>query len=187
MTRLAVVLGMILVAAGARILPHPPNFTPVGAMALFGGACLGRRGLALAIPIIAMLLGDLALALRHGDLSIAFHPLVPAVYGSVALIACIGIAIGPGRPVTFVALGALAGSVAFFVLTNLANWLVFSTYARSWEGLIECYVAALPYFRNTLLGDAFYAALLFGSLSAVERTVPSVRDWAHAGPAWRRV
>jgi hypothetical protein len=81
--RFVVLVGMILAAAASRLIPHPPNFAPIGALALFGGACFSSKRAAFLVPLAAMLLSDLAIGLLRGDLSLRFHGLIPVVYGSV--------------------------------------------------------------------------------------------------------
>jgi len=167
LTSLAV--GLVLGAALLRLLPHPPNFAPVTALALFAGACLPDRRLALLLPLAAMTLSDLALGLLAGDPAVAFHRTVPVVYGAFVAVALLGFLLrGRRRPLT-VAAATLAGSGTFFLLTNLGVWALGDLYPHTWEGLAAAYVAALPFFGNALLGDAFYSALLFGTLAMAER------------------
>jgi hypothetical protein len=156
---------MIAFAALARLVPHPPNFTPIGAMALFGGACLADRRLALAVPLAAMFLSDLFIGL---------HVLIPVVYGSFALNVLLGRWLRSRRTVVTTAAVALAGSIQFFVVTNFACWLLW--YPHTVEGLATCYVAAIPFFQNTVLGDAVFATALFGGLAVAERGFPALRE-----------
>jgi len=165
-SRLVALLSAVLVAAALRLVPHPPNFTPIGAMALFGGAYLGRRALAFAAPLGALLLSDLVLGFYHG---------MATVYFSVALIVMIGmVALSRVSPIR-VGLAALASSVLFFVVTNFGMWLFSGFYPRSLAGLEACYVAAIPFFQNTVAGDLFYATLLFGGFKLLELMVPQLR------------
>ncbi len=168
--RLLVLVAMIAFAALARLIPHPPNFTPVGAMALFGGACLADRRLALLVPFTAMFLSDLFLGL---------HVLIPVVYGSFAVNVLLGRWLRSRRTVATTAAVTLAGSIQFFVVTNFACWLLY--YPHTVEGLAACYVAAIPFFQNTLLGDAVFATALFGGLAIAERGFPVLREPAPAG------
>ncbi len=174
--RSAALSGMILLAAGSRLIPHPPNFTPIGAMALFGGACFADRRIAFIVPLAAMLLSDLAIGLLSGDLSLGLHRLIPVVYGSFGLIVCLGFWLRKRRTVFPVAGAALAGSVLFFVLTNFGVWALGSWYPKTWEGLVACYVAAIPFFHNTLLGDAVYDTVLFGSFALAQYRFPVLRE-----------
>jgi hypothetical protein len=174
--RFLVLVGMILAAAASRLIPHPPNFTPTGAMALFGGACFAQRRAAFVVPLAAMFLSDLAIGLLSGNLSLGLHRLIPVVYGSFALIVCLGFWLRTRRTVGRIAVAALASSVLFFVLTNFGVWALGSWYPKTWEGLVACYAAAIPFFRNTLLGDAVYATVLFGGLALAEKGLPALRE-----------
>ena len=163
--RFAVLTAIIALAALARLIPHPPNFTPIGAMALFGGACLADRRLAFLLPLAALFLSDLLLGL---------HVLIPVVYGSFAVNVLLGRWLRSRRTVVNTAAGTLLGSIQFFVVTNFACWLLY--YPHTAEGLVSCYVAAIPFFQNTLLGDAVFATALFGALALAERGFPILRE-----------
>lgn len=157
--RLAAILTAIFVAAALRLLPHPPNFTPIGAMALFGGAYFGRRALAFAAPLGALLLSDMVLG---------FHSGMAYVYGSVALIVLIGWAVAKRKSAINIALAAVASSVLFFTVTNFGTWATGELYPPTFAGLTACYIAAIPFFQNTLAGDLFFTALLFGGFALLE-------------------
>ena len=166
--RILTLLAAILAAAALRLVPHPPNFTPIGAMALFSGAYLGRRGaVALVAPLGALFLSDLVLGFYRG---------MPTVYFSVALIVIIGwVALRRVSPIR-VGGAVIASSVLFFMLTNFGTWLSSGFYPRTLAGLEACYIAAIPFFQNTVAGDLFYAAVLFGGFALLERTVPALRS-----------
>lgn len=175
--RSLVLVGMILAAAASRLIPHPPNFAPITAMALFGGTCFASKRLAFLVPLGAMLVSDLAMGLLSGDLSLGMHSLIPIVYGSFALIVCLGFWLRRrGRVGPIIAAAALASSVLFFVLTNFCVWALGSLYPKTWDGLVACYVAAIPFFHNTLLGDAVYTTVLFGGLALAEKGWPVLRE-----------
>jgi hypothetical protein len=165
-SRLVTLLSAIIIAAALRLLPHPPNFTPIGAMALFSGAYIGRRGLAFAAPLGALLLSDLVLGLYHG---------MATVYFSVALIVMIGMVALKRTSAVRVGSAAILSSILFFVITNFGMWMFSGFYPRTLAGLEACYVAAIPFFQNTVVGDLFYAALLFGGFRIAERLVPQLR------------
>lgn len=177
--RLLLVVYILVAAAALRLVPHPPNFAPIGAMALFGGASFPSRRLALLFPLAAMLVSDLAIGLVRGDWSMGLHGLLPVVYASFLLIVCLGFWLRSRRRVLPIAGATLAGSVLFFIVTNFGVWALGTLYPKTWEGLAACYVAAIPFFRNTLLGDGFYSALLFGTLAAAEKLNPALRE-AHS-------
>ena len=165
-SRLGALLCAILVAAVLRLVPHPPNFTPIGAMALFSGAYLGRRPLAFAAPLGALLLSDAVLGFYHGQAT---------VYFGVALIVMIGMAALSRVSALRVGAAAVASSVLFFVITNFGMWLFSGFYPHTWIGLEACYVAAIPFFQNTVAGDLFYATLLFGGFRIAELFLPQLR------------
>jgi hypothetical protein len=165
-SRFIALITAIVIAAGLRLVPHPPNFSPIDAMALFSGAYLGRRGLAFVAPLAALLLSDVVLGFYHG---------MATVYGTVALIVLIGRWVSLRRTPVRIAAAALASSVIFFVITNLGMWLFSGFYPVTYAGLVACYTAAIPFFQNTVAGDLFYVTLLFGGFAVAERLVPSLR------------
>ena len=164
--RLALLAALILFAVVLRFLPHPWNVTPIGAMAIFGGATLGSKRLAILAPLAALFISDAL---------IGFHTLMPVVYGCYLINVMLGWAIQKHRRPLPIAGVTLLGSVLFFLITNFAMWLTYDTYPHTAAGLAECYVLALPFFRNALIGDAIYATTLFGVLALVELAVPAVR------------
>ena len=172
MPRYALLVGLILGAAASRLIPHPPNFAPIGAIALFGGATFRDRRWAFATPLAAMLLSDAVLG---------FHSLMPFVYGSFALIVCLGLLLHGRRRLAPIGVAALSSSMIFFLITNLGVWAMGSYYPKTASGLLACYVAAIPFLGNTALGDAFYSAALFGGLALAERVSVRFRDPALSG------
>ena len=165
-SRLVALLVAILAAATLRLVPHPPNFTPIGAMALFSGAYLGRRPLAFVAPLGALLLSDLVLGVYHG---------MATVYFSVGLIVLIGwVALKRVSPIR-VGAAAITSSVLFFVITNFGMWLFSGFYPRTLAGFEACYIAAIPFFQNTVAGDLFYATLLFGGFRLAELLVQRLK------------
>jgi len=165
--RILTLISAILAAAALRLLPHPPNFTPIGAMALFSGAYLGRRGaIALVAPLAALFLSDLVLGFYHG---------MATVYFSTTLVVLIGwLALQKKSPLR-IAGAAIASSILFFVLTNFGMWLSSGFYPPTLAGLEACYVAAIPFFQNTMAGDLVFSAILFGGFALLERKVPALR------------
>ncbi len=157
---------MVVGAATMRLLPHPPNFTPIAAMALFGGACFDRKLWAFVVPLAGMLASDVALEILTGH---GFHTLMPVVYLSFAAITGLGLLIRRRRQVWSIAAASLAASTLFFLTTNFAVWLFGSFYPKTAAGLFGCYVAALPFFGSTIAGDLFYTAVLFTGLTVAER------------------
>lgn len=162
------VVVLILLAAASRLLPHPPNFAPVAAIGLFAGAALGRRT-AWLVPVAALLLSDAVIGFYH-PMSMFWN------YAGFAACLLLGSAIlGPARSLPRFAGATLTSSIAFFALSNFGMWAS-GYYPRTLAGLVECYVAALPFFRNTLASDVVYTAALFGGWallrSALRRPTP---------------
>jgi hypothetical protein len=165
-SRLLSILAAILAAAALRLVPHPPNFTPIGAMALFSGAQFGRRGAAFVAPLAALLLSDAVLGFYHG---------MATVYFTTGVIVMIGWWLASRRPAWRIVAASVAGSILFYVVTNLGMWLFSGIYPRTLIGLEACYIAAIPFFQNTLAGDLFYTALLFGGFAIAELLIPRLR------------
>jgi len=159
-------LVLIGLAAALRIAPHPWNFTPVGAMALFSGAVLKDRRLAFLFPL---------LALFAGDVFIGFHKLIFIVYVSFLINVAIGLWLRDRRTVARISLATLLGAIQFFLVTNFAVWQFLGGYPHNSSGLLTCYIAGIPLFWNTLGGDALYATLLFGGYALAERFIPALQ------------
>lgn len=151
---------VIAVVALSRLLPHPPNFSPVVAVALFGGAALTNRWLAFMVPLAAMLVADMF---------IGFHNTMVFVYAGMALVVLIGSVLGKQRRPAILASAAIAGSAVFFLISNAGVWWLGGIYPHNTEGLLTCLVVALPFFHNTLLSALFYAVLLFGLENWLQR------------------
>ncbi|MCK7537621.1 MAG: hypothetical protein MZV63_45045 [Marinilabiliales bacterium] len=156
---------MILAAAFTRLIPHPPNFTAVGAMALFGGAYFSEKKFAFIVPLAAMLISDLIIGFHNGMLS---------VYLSFVLIVGIGIILSQKIKLKNVVAASLLSSVLFFILTNFQMWVQSPLYAKDISGLITCYVAAIPFFHHTVLGDLFFVGTLFGLFAAIQVKFPQL-------------
>lgn len=170
--RFASLLVITLAGASLRLLPHPPNFTPLAAIALFGGALFPTRASAFIVPLGTMLLSDVVLAITTygwGGLGV-----MPFVYTSFALTVCLGRCIRRPRPLS-VAGASLGSAVLFYLITNLGVWLSGQMYPATLQGLADCYAAAVPFFRNTVAGDVFYASLLFGGFELMQRRFPVLR------------
>ncbi|PIY71128.1 hypothetical protein COY88_01915, partial [Candidatus Roizmanbacteria bacterium CG_4_10_14_0_8_um_filter_35_28] len=141
---------IILLAVVARLIPHPPNFAPIAGLALFSGSHFKKKT-ALLIPLAAMFVSDLFLGL---------HLVIPFVYLSFILTTFIGSKL-KSLKFSNLLLASLGSSVLFFLITNFGVWLMFSMYPKTLEGLVQCYTMAVPFFRNTLLGDLFYTFSFF--------------------------
>jgi hypothetical protein len=165
--RVTVLIGMIAAAALSRLLPHPPNMTSVTAIALFGGAYFADRRLAFLMPCVGLLLSDMVLG---------FYAHMEVIYLTFALIVCFGFWLRNRQTAASIAGAALASSVMFFTVTNFATWALGSLYPKTIDGLVACYVAGIPFFQNTLLGDLFFSALLFGGFTLLESRFVSLRE-----------
>jgi hypothetical protein len=168
--RLAIPASFVVSAALLRLLPHPPNFTPVGALALFAGATFASTRAAVSVPLLAMMLADLLLHWRDGN---GLHGGLPAVYGSMLATVWLGRRLGHDRRLTATVTASLLAALLFFVATNLAVWLGGGMYRRDLAGLVACYVAALPFFGTTLASQLLFAGVLFGGQHCCERLLPS--------------
>ncbi len=157
------IVSALLIAALSRLIPHPYNFTPVAGMALFGGALLNDKKLAIAIPLAAMFISDLFLG---------FHDQMLGVYISFILICFIGFWLRDNIKAGKVILASLVSSMLFFIVTNFYCWVVYPEYSKDFPGLLSAYTLAIPFysndvfgsfFLNTIMGDIFYTSALFGA------------------------
>ena len=155
--------GLILFGILSRFVIHAPNFTPVIAIALFSGVYL-RKFSSLAVPLIMMVISDLV---------IGFHDTLFFTWGTIMLIALIGMWLRAHKSIRNIFLSALASSLLFFIITNLAAWP--TLYPKTWAGLEECFIAAIPFYRNTLLSTVIYSALFFGLYEFVAARVRNLK------------
>ncbi len=165
------ILAIICLAALSRLLPHPPNFTPIGAIALFGAAHISRTVFAFLIPFLALWVSNLFLN------NVIYAQMYPEFYSgfvwfgagsewiylSFAAIVLLGMFMLKKVSVQRLLAGSLLASVIFFLISNFGTWLTAGMYPPSMEGLIACFTAAIPFFWNTLAGDLFFTGVLFGS------------------------
>ncbi len=156
-------LGLLLIGVAARLLPHAPNFSPVIAIALFGGVYL-RRSQALWLPLFLMIVTDLGLGL---------HATVPFTWGSVLLISLIGLWARNRSSLKMIFASSVVSAFLFFVVTNFGAWLAY--YPQTREGFVSCYMLAIPFFRMTLLSTLAYTAVMFGVYELVARRVRSTQ------------
>ena len=170
-TRFTFLAGMILAATASRLIPHPPNFSPIAALARFGGASFASKRAAFLVPLLGLFLSDLVLG---------FYSITPVIYGSFALITCLGLWLRQRQSVSRIAGAAVVSALLFFVLTNFGVWAWENLYPKTWAGFADCYVAAIPFFRNTLASNLLYSALLFGGLALAEKRWPILTETAPA-------
>lgn len=159
-TKIVLVTLLIAFAVFARIVPHPANFAPIAAIAIFGGAILPRKW-ALSLPLIAMIASDLVIGL---------HPLALFTWGSFALVALLSNMWLKNINVVNVGMASIGASVLFYLVSNFGVWMEGRLYALTFEGLMSSYYNALPFFRHTLIGDLAYTTLLFGAYALVYKT-----------------
>jgi hypothetical protein len=171
-----ILLGMILAVALTRLLPHPPNFSPVEAMALFGGAYFSKRAWAVWAPLLALFVSDLALGLLMGGEYFSYF--VSAgfwlVYATVALLSVLGFGLRGRVSAMRVGGFGLLGATIFFMVTNFGVWYGSAFYPQSAAGLAAAYTAGLPFFQNGILGTLFYALVLFGSYALIKQRAPGL-------------
>jgi hypothetical protein len=164
--RFLFIISVIAGAAFLRLIPHWPNFTPIAGIALFGGTYLGRKHLAFIIPFAAMLFSDLLLG---------FHQTMLAVYASFALIVCIGFLLRNRVGIITVLSASVTSSLIFYLVTNFAAWQSgMMPYPMNFNGLVEAYVAGLPFLNNGILGDLFYNSVFFGGFYLVTQKYPQL-------------
>lgn len=177
--RVGVLTVIILLAAFSRIIPHMPNFSPLGAIGLFGAAYFTKKWQAFLIPITATWLSDLFI---NNVLYAQYYPHFTWFYGgfywqygSYLLITLAGIFIlAKATPVRIIS-GASASSVIFFIVSNFGVWAGGSMYPPTFEGLIACYTAGIPFLKGTLFGDFFYSGVLFGSFALAQKQFPALQ------------
>ena len=155
-----IALVFILIGVSLRLLPHPPNFAPIAAIALFGGVYLSRKT-AFVLPIVVMAISDIFIGYYEFGLMIF-------VYSSFFLTVILGFWLKKHKKWYTVGGGAILSAILFFLITNFAVWIFTPWYAKTIAGIIQCYIMALPFFRNTLLGDLFYTTVFFGSYELIE-------------------
>jgi hypothetical protein len=151
---LAIAVILVLIGVSFRLVPHTPNFTPIAAIALFGGIYLSKK-VALILPIAAMVVSDIFIG--------SYEPkLMVVVYGSFLLCVLLGFWLKKHKKWYIILGGSVSGSLIFFLTTNFAVWNFTPWYAKTFSGLVQCYLMALPFFKNTILGDLFFISCFSG-------------------------
>lgn len=172
--RMLVITGIIAVAVAVRLFVHfvpgvfPYNFTPVAAIALFGGAYFSNRKLALLVPLLAMFVSDMVIGLQT---------LSPVVYLCFAAMVLVGMLVLRGRTSALrVGLTAAGSATGFYLITNFFVWLGSGMYAMSASGLLACYVAGLPFYEyGSLPGTLVWSAVMFGGFALLTRRFSVLR------------
>jgi hypothetical protein len=175
MFQFAGLIFVIFAAAALRLVPHPTNFSPITAMALFAGAHFdgffsglwgGRlsKVFALLFPLVALFLSDLILG---------FHDQMIPVYFAMALVTLLGFTLKSRVSVIRVGATSISGSLIFFVVTNFAIWAHGGMYDKTGAGLAKCFAMAVPFLQNSLVGDLFFSGVLFGAWAFLARLAPN--------------
>ncbi len=164
-TRFLVITGLILLAVLTRLLPHPFNFTAMSAVALFGAANYNKKILAFLVPITALLISDSIIGFYQG---------IEWVYGTFVLIIICGFYLRTKVTIPRVIALSVISSLLVFVITDFGVWLGGNLYPHTVAGFTACYVAAMPFLRNELLGDLFYSGLLFGAFYIAQLRFPKL-------------
>jgi len=172
--RFVTLTAVVLFAAIWRLVPHPWNLTPITAMALFAGAHFSSRRTAYALPIAVMVASNLILGQLYAT--------APFVLAAFILTVFVGTRLRKHRDVLSIGGSAVASALLFFVLTNFAHWLVATDYPKTGAGLGACFAAAIPFFRNQLLGDLGFTAVFFGGFAFLERRFPVLQDAPLSAP-----
>ena len=157
---------IICFAVVLRLVPHPANVAPITAMALFGGVYFNKK-YALIVPLVALFISDIFLG---------FYSAMPYVYGSFLLTGLLGIWLRNHKSFSNVILASLISSTLFFLITNFGFFLSNDLYPRTFSGQMEAYIMALPFFRNTLLGDLGFVGLFFGSYELVLQVISNRKN-----------
>ncbi len=177
--RNSILFVLVLIAAISRIIPHPLNFTPLAAIGMFGAAYFTNKKYAYIVPLVAMLLSDVILnntlyASMHSGFTV-FYKDWYWVYATVLFITLVSTKIFAKVNFTRVIGGALLSALIFFVVTNFSSWLHNDMYTKDIKGITNCYLAAIPFFKGTLLGNLFYSVVLFGMFEFITRQFPSLK------------
>lgn len=151
--KIAISLALVFIGISLRLLPHVPNFTPVGAIALFGGVYLSKK-IAFVLPMLVMIITDIFIGFYQINLMIF-------VYGSFLLCVTLGIWLKKHKKWQTTLASAILAALIFFLVTNFAVWALTPWYPKTIAGISQCYLMALPFFRNTLLGNLFYTSVFF--------------------------
>lgn len=156
------IAALVILAIAARFYTEMPNFAPFGALALFAGAYIANRSLALALPLAGLFIGDMAMELS--EKGTGFYPDMAFVYAAYAVTVAIGFMLRNNKSIYKVIGLSVAGSIAFFVISNFGVWTMQNTYPHTLAGLVTCYTMAIPFIKNTLISDLAFNAILFGSM-----------------------
>lgn len=168
--RFLFIAAAIFVAAISRLFPHIPNFTPVAAMALFGAVYFDNKATAIFVPLLTMILSDIAMELVTGW---GFHNTIVYVYAAFLITSFVGFWVKRNTNVQTIAVGSITASALFFIITNFGVWAA-GGFPAGLTGLNTTYMLGVPYFAPTLIGDLFFNAILFGAFYIAQRKYPAL-------------
>ena len=163
--KVILICAIIFLVSLTRIFPHPPNFTPILALAIFGGAYLPNRITAISLPIISMFISDLI---------IGFHSQIFTVYATIILLSILGHLMKTKNFKNF-AITGFTGSLIFFIITNFSVWLGGNLYPLTIDGIIQCYIMAIPFFHNTLISTMLFLTILFFGYTFTEKKISNLK------------
>ena len=166
--RTSFIFAVVVIAAAAlsRLIPHPMNFAPITAIALFGGIYFNGKFSPI-LPLAALFISDLFLGFYEG---------IAWVYGSFLLVVAIGLLVRKHKSAVVVFGATIGSSLLFFLITNFGVWQSGIFYTKDLSGLVECYVAAIPFYRNAVIGDLFYVTVMFGAYELVMKYLPKTQS-----------
>lgn len=177
--RFGILALLILLAACSRLIPHPPNFAPISAMALFGAAYFAQKHFALIIPIISMWISDLILNnivyAQYFDHFAWLYPGCYWTYSAFVIIGIIGFLLLRKIKIQNILLASILASFSFFIISNFGVWISGAIYPKTISGLIICYTAGLPFLKNTIMGDMVYSGILFGVFEFAKLQFPVLK------------
>ncbi len=168
--RFIFITSAIIIAATSRLFPHIPNFTPIAAMALFGGVYFSDKRLAFIIPLLAMFISDVALELITGW---GFHNTIVYVYVAFILTSIIGLYVKRNTTSSSILGASVLSSLLFFIITNFGVWAATGMLGGA-AGLGATYALGIPFFAPTVLGDLFFNTLLFGAFFFAQKRIPAL-------------
>ncbi len=172
------VFTLVIIAGLSRLLPHPPNFTAIGAMALFGGAALSNKMLRVILPLGALFISDVIINNTIYASSLEgftlFYEGAIWTYVGIAAIALIAPFVIQKLSIKNIVVGSIAASGLFFLVSNFGVWASGMMYPLTFEGLGLAYLAGIPFFGNTLIGDLFFSSVLFGGFYLAEVKFPKL-------------
>ncbi len=178
--RFSLLAGLILLSAFSRMIPHPTNFSPLGAIALFGAAHFSKKWQVLIIPIVATWVSDLFI---NNVIYAVYYPTFTWFYEgfywqylSYIIIALMAMPLFKKISKERILIGALGSTIIFFLISNVGCFVGNSYYPQNFMGLMSCYAAGIPFLKGTLLGDLFYTLVLFGSFAFAQYKLPQLKN-----------